>query len=93
MGDSRFQIAEKLLVLVEQGVSQSVDDPLTVLLGDPKDPEGCQPLLSLTERCPTTPKPERVFAFFFQLDGTTKSVCVRHVDPSTLVFSLSSHRH
>ncbi len=53
MGDSRFQIAEKLVVLVEEGVSQSVDDPLTVLLGDPKDPEGCQPLLSLTERCPT----------------------------------------
>jgi len=40
-------VPEKFLVLVEQGVSQSVDDPLPVLLDDPKDPEGFQPLLFL----------------------------------------------
>ena len=37
--------AEKLLVIVEQGVSQSANDPLPVLLADPKDPEGFPPLL------------------------------------------------
>jgi hypothetical protein len=37
-------VVEKFLVLV---VSQSPDDPLPVLLDDPKDPEGFQPLLFL----------------------------------------------
>ncbi len=41
------EVAEKFLVLVEQGIAQSADDPLPVLLDDPEDPEGFQPLLFL----------------------------------------------
>jgi hypothetical protein len=36
---------EELLVLVEKSVAQSPDDPLTILLPNPEDPEGFQPLL------------------------------------------------
>jgi hypothetical protein len=38
---------EKLLILVEQGITQSADDPLPILFVNPKDPEGFQPLLFL----------------------------------------------
>ncbi len=36
---------EELLMLVEKSVAQSPDDPLTILLPNPEDPEGFQPLL------------------------------------------------
>ena len=36
---------EELLVLVDKSVAQSPDDPLTILLPNPEDPEGFQPLL------------------------------------------------
>jgi hypothetical protein len=39
---------EMFLVLVEQGVSQSADDPFPVLLADPKDSEGFQPSTTRT---------------------------------------------
>jgi hypothetical protein len=32
---------------VEQGITQSADDPLPILFVNPKDPEGFQPLLFL----------------------------------------------
>jgi hypothetical protein len=32
--------AEKFLMLVEESVTKSANDPLAVLLPDPKDPEG-----------------------------------------------------
>ena len=35
---------EKLLVLVENSEAQFPDDPLTILLPNPEDPEGFQPL-------------------------------------------------
>jgi hypothetical protein len=36
--------AEKFLMFVEYGVTQSANDPLPILLPDPKDPEGFQQL-------------------------------------------------
>ena len=36
--------AEKFLMFVEKSPVQSTDDPLTILLPDPEDPEGFQPL-------------------------------------------------
>jgi hypothetical protein len=38
---------EEFLMIVEKGITQSVDDALPVLLTDPKDPEGFRPLLYL----------------------------------------------
>ncbi len=38
-------VVEKLLMFVEQGVTQSVDDPFPILLPNPKGPEGFKPLL------------------------------------------------
>ncbi len=38
---------EKFLMVVEESVTKSVNDPLDVLLPDPKDPEGFQSLLFL----------------------------------------------
>ena len=32
-------------MFIQQGVTQSVDDPFPILLPNPKDPEGFQPLL------------------------------------------------
>ena len=37
--------AEELLMFVEKSPAQSADDPLTILLPDPEDPEDFQPLL------------------------------------------------
>ena len=37
--------AEELLMFVEEGATQSADDPLTILLPDPEYPEGFQSLL------------------------------------------------
>jgi hypothetical protein len=34
-----------LLMFIKQGMTQSSDDPFPILLPDPKDPEGFQPLL------------------------------------------------
>ena len=39
--------AEKFFVFVEKSPVQSAYDPLTILLPDPEDPEGFQPLLFL----------------------------------------------
>jgi hypothetical protein len=36
---------EQFLMLVEKSVDQSPNDPLTILLPNPEDPEGFQPLL------------------------------------------------
>ena len=36
---------EELLVLVEKSSAQSPDDPLTILLPNPEDPEGLQSIL------------------------------------------------
>ena len=33
---------EELFVLVEKGTTQSPDDPLTILVPNPEDPEGLQ---------------------------------------------------
>ncbi len=36
--------AEELLMFIQEGMTQSADDPFPILLLDPKDPEGFQPL-------------------------------------------------
>ncbi len=43
---------EKLLMLVEQGTTQSADDPLPVLFANPKDPDSFHPLLFLNRTLP-----------------------------------------
>ena len=37
--------AEDFLMFVEKSPAQSVNDPLTIFLPNPEDPEGFQPLL------------------------------------------------
>ena len=37
-------VAEELLVFVEKSPAQSANDPLTIFLPDPEDPEDFQPL-------------------------------------------------
>jgi hypothetical protein len=36
---------EEVLMFIQEGMTQSVDDPFPILLPDPKDPEGFQPRL------------------------------------------------
>ena len=51
---------EELLMLVEKSAVQSPDDPLTILLPNPEDPEVVQPLL-LSDR-PSLRSPQHEFS-------------------------------